>query len=186
MVKITAADVNNLRKITGAGMMDCKKALQESNGDTEKAIEILRKKGQKVASKRADKEAKEGVVIAKTNKDMTFAAVIMINCETDFVAKNADFIQFVNNVADKAIEKAPKSIDELKALGPASDPQPARLNHWCTRLDGEAAIFEALFNEDNLTIARFKQRLGNIFGVGPGTIDHSTNQTLTGSQSQCI
>ncbi len=116
MVKITAADVNNLRKITGAGMMDCKKALQESNGDTEKAIEILRKKGQKVASKRADKEAKEGVVIAKTSKNMTFAAVVMINCETDFVAKNADFVQFVNNVADKAIEKAPKSVDELKAL----------------------------------------------------------------------
>lgn len=116
MTKITAAEVNNLRKLTGAGMMDCKKALQESDGDVEKAIDILRKKGQKVAMKRADKAASEGLVIAKTSNDKKFAAIVMINCETDFVAKNEDFSNFVNQVASIAIEKAPKSIEELKGL----------------------------------------------------------------------
>jgi len=116
MIKITAAEVNNLRKITGAGMMDCKKALQESEGDVEKAIDILRKKGQKVASKRADKEAKEGVVIALANEDNSFAAVVMVNCETDFVAKNEDFVNFVRSIAQKAIDEKPKSIEELKGL----------------------------------------------------------------------
>lgn len=116
MTKITATEVNNLRKLTGAGMMDCKKALQESSGDMEKAIDILRKKGQKIASKRADREATEGVVIAKTNAEKTFAAVVMVNCETDFVAKNSGFVEFVNQVADKAIEKAPISLEELKGL----------------------------------------------------------------------
>lgn len=116
MTKITATEVNNLRKLTGAGMMDCKKALQESSGDMEKAIDILRKKGQKISAKRADREATEGVVIAKTNADKTFAAVIMVNCETDFVAKNSGFVEFVNQVADKAIEKAPISLEELKGL----------------------------------------------------------------------
>ncbi|MFO8129128.1 MAG: translation elongation factor Ts [Bacteroidales bacterium] len=116
MAKITAAEVNNLRKITGAGMMDCKKALQESEGDVEKAIEILRKKGQKVASKRADKAANEGIVLAKTNDGKTFAAMVMVNCETDFVAKNDDFVQFVHEITNAAIEKTPASLDELKGL----------------------------------------------------------------------
>jgi elongation factor Ts len=116
MTKITATEVNNLRKLTGAGMMDCKKALQESSGDMEKAIDILRKKGQKISAKRADREATEGVVIAKTNAEKTFAVVVMVNCETDFVAKNSGFVEFVNQVADKAIEKAPISLEELKGL----------------------------------------------------------------------
>ena len=116
MAKITAAEVNNLRKITGAGMMDCKKALQESDGDVEKAIEILRKKGQKVASKRADKEAKEGVVLAKTNNANNFGVIVLVNCETDFVAKNEDFVKFVQEIADKAVESKPKSMEELRAM----------------------------------------------------------------------
>ncbi|MCD4761013.1 translation elongation factor Ts, partial [bacterium] len=116
MKKITAADVNKLRKQTGAGMMDCKKALIENDGDFEKAIDYLRKKGQKIAAKRADKEATEGIVLAKTNSDKNFAAIIIINCETDFVAKNQDFIDYVNSIADLAIAKTPKSIDELKSL----------------------------------------------------------------------
>ena len=116
MKKITAADVNKLRKQTGAGMMDCKKALVENDGDFEKAIDYLRKKGQKIAAKRADKEATEGIVLAKTNTDKNFAAIVMINCETDFVAKNQDFIDYVNSIADLAIAKTPKSIDELKSL----------------------------------------------------------------------
>lgn len=116
MIKITAADVNNLRKQTGAGMMDCKKALIENDGDFEKAIDYLRKKGQKIAAKRAGKEATEGFVLAKTNSDKNFAAIVMINCETDFVAKNQDFIDYVNSITDLAIAKTPKSIDELKSL----------------------------------------------------------------------
>jgi len=117
-MKITAQQVNELRKATGAGMMDCKKALVETNGDKEKAIDYLRKKGQKVAAKRADREAPEGVVLAKVSDDNTFAAAVMINCETDFVAKNQDFIDYVKSVIDLAVESRVKTADELKALKP--------------------------------------------------------------------
>lgn len=113
MANITAAQVNELRKITGAGMMDCKKALVESNGDIEAAIDILRKKGQKVAVNRADRDANQGIVIAKTTADNGFASVIMLNCETDFVAKNQDFIDYANKISDATIEHKPKSLDEL-------------------------------------------------------------------------
>ena len=103
-MKITASDVNNLRQSTGAGMMDCKKALEESNGDFEKAIEILRKKGQKVAANRADRESSEGVVLAKVSDDNTFGIIISLNCETDFVAKNEDYIQLAQSLADHALK----------------------------------------------------------------------------------
>lgn len=116
MANITAAEVNNLRKMTGAGMMDCKKALIESDGDAEKAIDILRKKGQKIAAKRANKAASEGVVLGGTNEAGNFAAVVMINCETDFVAKNSDFVAFTKSILDLAIAKEAKSADELLAL----------------------------------------------------------------------
>jgi elongation factor Ts len=116
MAKITAADVNALRKKTGAGMMDCKKALVEADGDQEKAIEILRKKGQKVAEKRADRDAAEGVILAKVSDDKTFGAVVRISCETDFVAKNDEFVSFVQSIIDKAIETRAKNADELKAV----------------------------------------------------------------------
>lgn len=116
MANITATEVNKLRKMTGAGMMDCKKALVESEGDFEKAIDILRKKGQKVASKRADKETNEGIVLAKTTNDKKFAAVIMLSCETDFVAKNKEFVEFANKIIDLALIQKPKSLDEIKAL----------------------------------------------------------------------
>ncbi len=115
-MKITAQQVNELRKITGAGMMDCKKALVETDGDQEKAIDYLRKKGQKVAAKRADREAAEGVVLAKVSDDKKFAATVMINCETDFVAKNQDFIDYVKSVMDLAVANRAKNIDELKAM----------------------------------------------------------------------
>jgi elongation factor Ts len=113
---ITAADVAKLRKMTGAGMMDCKSALEESNGDFEKAVEIIRKKGQLVASKRADREAMEGVVIAKTNDNATFGAIIVLNCETDFVAKNENYIKLAQSILDKAIEQKPANLDALKNI----------------------------------------------------------------------
>lgn len=103
MANITAADVNKLRQTTGAGMMDCKKALVEAEGDFEKAIEILRKKGQKVAANRADRESTEGAAIAKVNSDNTRGVVISLNCETDFVAKNDSFVALANELAELAL-----------------------------------------------------------------------------------
>lgn len=114
-MNITAAQVNELRKLTNAGMMDCKNALVESEGDMQKAIDYLRKKGQKIAAKRADREASEGVVISKTSADHKYAAIVMINCETDFVAKNADFIKYVQNVLDIAVEGKVKDVESLKS-----------------------------------------------------------------------
>lgn len=115
-VQITAADVNKLRQQTGAGMMDCKKALTEANGDFEAAIDYLRKKGAKVAASRQDRESNEGVVIAKTTADGKRGVIVEFNCETDFVAKNADFVAFATSIADLAIEKNPASLEELLAL----------------------------------------------------------------------
>ena len=102
-VKITAAEVNKLRKATGAGMMDCKKALVEANGDFDKAIEILRKKGQKVAAKRADRESTEGAAIAKVNGDNTVGVSIVLGCETDFFGKNDNFVALAHELADLAL-----------------------------------------------------------------------------------
>jgi len=113
---ISAADVSKLRKMTGAGMMDCKNALEESNGSFETAVEIIRKRGQLVASKRADREAGEGVVIARISADGTFGAIITLNCETDFVAKNADFVKFAQDILLAATEKKPADLEALKAL----------------------------------------------------------------------
>ena len=103
MAKITAAEVNKLRKTTGAGMMDCKNALVEAEGDFEKAIEVLRKKGQKVAAKRADRESSEGAAIAKVNEGNTAGVIISLNCETDFVAKNDSFVNLANDLANIAL-----------------------------------------------------------------------------------
>ena len=111
MGKITASEVNNLRKMSGAGIMDCKNALVEANGDTEIAIEILRKKGQKVAAKRADRDSSEGAAIAKVNDDSTNGIIISLNCETDFVAKNESFISLANELAELALNH--NSIDEF-------------------------------------------------------------------------
>ncbi|MEP2937475.1 MAG: translation elongation factor Ts [Gilvibacter sp.] len=113
MANITAADVNKLRKATGAGMMDCKKALVEAEGDFDQAIEILRKKGQKVAAKRADRDSSEGAVIAKVNDGASKGVIISLNCETDFVAKNDSFVELAHTLADLALNTASK--DEFLA-----------------------------------------------------------------------
>ena len=114
-VTISAQDINKLRQATGAGMMDCRKALTETNGDFEAAIDWLRKQGQKVAAKRSDREAKEGVVIAQTTADNKTGVVVCISCETDFVSKNTDFIAFAQSIADAAISNNVKDADELAA-----------------------------------------------------------------------
>jgi len=115
-MEIKAQDVNKLRQLTGAGMMDCKKALTEAEGDFEKAIDILRKKGQKISAARADRAASEGAVFVKTNEAKTDGIVISLNCETDFVAKNEDFISLGNKILDKVFETMPASIEEINAL----------------------------------------------------------------------
>ena len=112
-VSISAADINKLRQATGAGMMDCRKALTESNGDFEAAIDWLRKKGAKVAALRGDREAKEGVVLAKTTADHKTGIAVCVSCETDFVSKNADFVAFAQTIADAAVANNVKSIEEL-------------------------------------------------------------------------
>ena len=110
---ISAQDINKLRQATGAGMMDCRKALTETNGDFEAAIDWLRKQGQKVAAKRSDREAKEGVVIAQTTADNKTGIVVCVSCETDFVSKNADFVAFGQTIADAAIANNVKTLEEL-------------------------------------------------------------------------
>ena len=113
MSKISAADVNKLRKATGAGMMDCKKALVEAEGDFDTAVEVLRKKGQKVAANRADRDSSEGAVIARVNNDATIGVIVSLNCETDFVAKNESYVTLANQLADVAL--AHDSLDSFLA-----------------------------------------------------------------------
>lgn len=113
---ITAADVNKLRQQTGAGMMDCKNALVESNGDFEAAVDLLRKKGQKVAAKRGENEAGEGLIVAQTTPDNKLGVMLTLNCETDFVARNDSYVNFVQSLIDIAISKLPTNLDELNAL----------------------------------------------------------------------
>ncbi len=115
-VQISAAEINKLRQATGAGMMDCRKALTETNGDFEAAIDWLRKHGQKVAAKRSDREAKEGVILAKTTADNKTGIIVCISSETDFVAKNADFVAFAQSIADAAINNDVKSAEELNEV----------------------------------------------------------------------
>ncbi|MEY4866533.1 MAG: hypothetical protein RLY64_787, partial [Bacteroidota bacterium] len=115
-MSITASDVNKLRQMTGAGMMDCKKALEEAAGNFEEAVVILRKKGQKISASRADRTASEGVVIVSVSNDGTQGVIVELNCETDFVAKNDDFMSFANKIAAVALENKPADLAALMAL----------------------------------------------------------------------
>ena len=127
MSTISAADVNKLRQMTGAGMMDCKKALTETNGDFDAAVDFLRKKGAKVSAARADRDAKEGAIIAKTSADNKLGIIIQLSCETDFVAKNEDFVKFANSIADLALANKPANADALKELDLVGQPLSERL-----------------------------------------------------------
>tara|TARA_B110000908_G_scaffold172595_1_gene241121 strand:+ start:12373 stop:13203 length:831 start_codon:yes stop_codon:yes gene_type:complete len=113
---ITASEVNKLRQQTGAGMMDCKNALVEANGDFEIAVDVLRKKGQKIAAKRGDNDAKEGLIIAQSSVDSKTGVIVTLNCETDFVAKNDGYLALVQSLVDLALDKLPSTLDELKSL----------------------------------------------------------------------
>jgi elongation factor Ts len=142
LVQISASDVNKLRQQTGAGMMDCKKALTETNGDFEAAIDYLRKKGAKVAASRQDRESNEGVVIARTSEDGKRGVIIELNCETDFVAKNAEFIAFANQIANEAVEHKPADIDALGQL--SVDTEVSRLTIADAILDKTGKIGEKI------------------------------------------
>lgn len=142
---ISASDVNRLRQVTGAGMMDCKKALTEAGGDFDKAIEILRKKGQKVAASRAEREAKEGVVLAKVSADGKRGVLVSVNSETDFVARNQEFVSFVENVTNIALEKFPADIETLRALAYSG---PLTINDKLTELIGKIG--------EKLDVARYE------------------------------
>ena len=167
MANITAAEVNKLRQMTGAGMMDCKKALQENDGDIEKAIDYLRKKGQKLSAKRADKDANEGIVIAKTNDAKDYGVIFMLNCETDFVAKNQEFVDFTNKILDLAIEKMPATIDEFKAL----DLGDRNVEDHITEMVGktgekmELAHFEAMSSKSVFAYNHPGNRLATLLGM---------------------
>ena len=115
-MSITAADVNKLRQMTGAGMMDCKKALQETNGDFDGAVDFLRKKGTKIAASRADRDAKEGAIIAKVSADFKMGVIVQLSCETDFVAKNEDFVAFTHKLAETALAGKAADADALRAM----------------------------------------------------------------------
>ena len=115
-MSFTTADVVKLRKVTGAGMMDCKNALADANGNFERALEIIREKGKLVASKRADRDATEGAVLAKTTKDKKFGALVVLNCETDFVAKTENFVAFADKILNVALAQKTENLDALKGL----------------------------------------------------------------------
>jgi elongation factor Ts len=137
---ITAADINKLRQQTGAGMMDCRKALTESNGDFEAAIDYLRKKGQKVAALRGDREAKEGVVIAKTTPDNKSGLIINVSCETDFVSKNAEYVAFANSIMDAAIANNVKSVEELNAVKMGNETVADKLNEQVAKIGEKISV----------------------------------------------
>lgn len=137
---ITAADINKLRQQTGAGIMDCRKALTESNGDFETAIDYLRKKGQKVAALRGDREAKEGVVIAQTSTDRKTGYIINVSCETDFVSKNAEYIAFAQSIMDAAIANNVKSSEELIKVKIGKEKLSDKLNEQVAKIGEKISV----------------------------------------------
>lgn len=137
---ITAADINKLRQQTGAGMMDCRKALTESNGDFEAAIDYLRKKGQKVAALRGDREAKEGVVIAQTTKDNKTGFIINVSCETDFVSKNSEYVAFAQSIMEAVIDANIKNADELSQLTIDGESLTDKLNDQVAKIGEKISV----------------------------------------------
>lgn len=137
---VTASEINKLRQQTGAGMMDCRKALVESNGDFEAAIDYLRKKGQKVAALRGDREAKEGVIIAQTSENNKTGYIINVSCETDFVSKNADYIAFAQSIMDAAIVNKVNSVDELKSVQIGEETVADKINEQIAKIGEKISV----------------------------------------------
>lgn len=163
---ITAADINKLRQQTGAGMMDCRKALTESNGDFEAAIDYLRKKGQKVAALRGDREAKEGVVIAKTTGNNKTGFIINVSCETDFVSKNAEYVEFAKLIMDAAVASDVKSIDELNTVKIGNETVADKLNEQVAKIGEKISVskFERVDAEYVAAYIHGAYRMGVLVG----------------------
>ncbi len=170
-VNITAAEINKLRQQTGAGMMDCRKALVESNGDFEAAIDYLRKKGQKVAALRGDREAKEGVVIAKTTANNKTGFIINLACETDFVSKNAEFIAFAQSIMDVAVTNNVNSLDELNALKLDSATVADKVNDQVAKIGEKISVsrFEKIESEGVAAYIHGSYRMGVLVGLNMNT-----------------
>jgi elongation factor Ts len=168
-MNITATEVNKLRQMTGAGMMDCKKALQESEGDFEKAIDYLRKKGQKIAGKRADRDANEGFVVAKVSGDQTYAAVVMVNCETDFVGKTEEFKQFAKDILEAGVNNRIHAVSELLPLSVGGTTIEHRLNDMLGKTGEKMNIAHWEIIEAPVTFAynHHGNRLATILGMSP-------------------
>ncbi|MCX6266280.1 MAG: translation elongation factor Ts [Bacteroidetes bacterium] len=166
-MNITAADVNKLRQMSGAGMMDCKKALQETEGDFDKAIDYLRKKGQKVAGKRADRDANQGFVIAKTSDDQAYGAVIMVNCETDFVGKTEEFIKFSKDLLDLGLAKRIHTAADLLPLSLGTTTVEEKLNELLGKTGEKIQIahFEVVEAPVVFAYNHFGNRLATIIGM---------------------
>ncbi|HOW26664.1 MAG TPA: translation elongation factor Ts [Bacteroidales bacterium] len=181
MANITAADVQKLRQITGAGMMDCKNALNESGGDFEKAIEYLRKKGQKIAAKRADRDANEGIVLAATNPEHTFAVNVMVNCETDFVAKNQEFSDFVRQIVERSMILKPHSLDEFMHMNLTGRSVQENLMDLVVKIGEKMEVAHYEFIEAPMVTAynHFGNRLATIVGFnkrGDGAVNDAAHQ----------
>jgi elongation factor Ts len=166
-MNITAADVNKLRQMSGAGMMDCKKALQETEGDFDKAIDYLRKKGQKVAGKRADRDANQGYVVAKTTDDQTYGAVIMVNCETDFVGKTEEFIKFSNDLLQLGLSTRSHTVEELMPMSLGSVTVAQKLDELLGKTGEKIQIahYEVIESPVVFAYNHFGNRLATVVGL---------------------
>lgn len=168
---ITAAEINKLRQSTGAGMMDCRKALVESDGDFEKAIDYLRKKGQKVAALRSDREAKEGVIIAKTTADNKTGLIITLACETDFVSKNAEFVAVAQSIMDVAIKNNVKSLEELQSVKLENATVADKINDQVAKIGEKIQLtrFERIDAEAVASYIHGAYRMGVLVGLNKNT-----------------
>jgi elongation factor Ts len=168
---ITAAEINKLRQTTGAGMMDCRKALVESDGDFEKAIDYLRKKGQKVAALRSDREAKEGVIIAKTTADNKTGLIITLACETDFVSKNAEFVAVAQSIMDVAIKNNVKNLEELQASKLENATVADKINDQVAKIGEKIQLtrFERIDAEAVASYIHGAYRMGVLVGLNKNT-----------------
>jgi elongation factor Ts len=177
-MSISAQDVKKLRDATGVGMMDCKKALEETDGDFEAAVDLLRKKGQKVAAKRAEKEADEGLIVTQLSDDERTGAIVEVNCETDFVARNDDFQTFADNIGTIVLEEQPDDVDALLELDYNGETVEKELGAITGRIGEKIAIrrFDVLTSEDGQIVSYVHpgSKLGVLVEIsGDGDVDEA-------------
>lgn len=172
-MSISASEVNNLRKATGAGLMDCKKALTETNGDFDAAVDFLRKRGAKIAAKRADREATEGAVIALTSADNKIGVIVLLSCETDFVAKNDGFVSFAKEIAEVALSEKPVEIAALKTLKVGAVALEARLLEEIAKIGEKIDVvhYELVEGENIVSYIHAGNRMGVLVEMNNAATD---------------